>query len=438
MGRTLKDLLKLSTESQEGTFEEETTSVDVEEVMAQEEELEEFQAIASETEDTLETIEEAEALEEEVEAKIEEQEALLEKPEEVTETDAVVAQEALKYVTDRLGLAIPAAVSREAAAAAPVDALTVSNEGLKDIAKKIWESIKKAWQIVAANAAKLLDKLIVMIAGVSRNAAALEAKLKAAGDKPNVDTLDEKETAKVVKYLTPLYGMSTNTSFDKVVDDLAEVIEDAAKALKTIADASVKALDEVKEEVDEAKLTEKVAGAFKGLPGKVKELFKKSDKFVGVDAIPEGAEVTFLKADAEGAKALVFVDSAASIEEKVQVKFLKWENKKIEDLVGNKVPAKAELMKALASLVKQGKDVNKTHKDLSDIKKAGDEAIKAVEKLASKETSGKAVKGASKLLRTATSSAVFDLSMSNVMNLRGAVQAAGVYVSKYTKEAPKE
>ena len=185
----------------------EPSEIDVTEAIQAEEdalEVQETEAAIEEEQGEIEV--QSEVVEElqEQDAAIEEK---LETPAEVTPEDVAVAQEAFAFTLGRLAGNSEVyksyksmKVSYEDAKTDPVSALKLHQEGVKEMASKVWDSIKVMFQKVVAFFKKMWIKLPAMFTNYSKKAEALKGQVSALDD--NFDA-KEKAIEASKKYMKP-------------------------------------------------------------------------------------------------------------------------------------------------------------------------------------------------------------------------------------------
>jgi len=103
-------------------------------------------------------------------------------------------------------------VSNEAMEASPAQAMEVTNEGVKDVAKKIYAGIKMLFAKIALQIKKLVAKLVVALNGTGKKAEKLLAKFKEnKAAKPTKAKFEPEEAEKIIR---STMSVSASSEFD--------------------------------------------------------------------------------------------------------------------------------------------------------------------------------------------------------------------------------
>lgn len=187
---------RLSVEEQEEILGgEEESTVEIEDVISDEEEQEEFNSIVDETEDDVAAMEEAEEVVEDLEEQIAKEEELLETPEKVTAADALVSQESLRMAAKMLGAnpdeIFGQKVSTESAHESPVTALQLSTESAKEFVLKVIEQVKAIFKKIAISIKKMGVKVIALMTKAATAADKLDKSLNEKADKTESEVTED-------------------------------------------------------------------------------------------------------------------------------------------------------------------------------------------------------------------------------------------------------
>lgn len=99
---------------------------------------------------------------------------MLGKPESITSGTVMMARESMELALVALGGGVSDyQVSTESMESAPLQALEVTTEGIKDVSKKIYESIKMVFKKIALTMKKMAAKLVVAMDGTGKKAKAM-------------------------------------------------------------------------------------------------------------------------------------------------------------------------------------------------------------------------------------------------------------------------
>lgn len=162
-------------------------TLDVTDVIAAEEAEAEVAELNGAIEAENEVIEENQEVAEELEEVAEANETLInEAPEQVTPEQVVAAEQAFVHAIGRarlnrkemMEIRRSTAVSFESASASPLQALRVTQEGIKDFLRNLWDQIKTLIGKVVGAIQKLFQKVKAAFAGLEKKAAALKASVK--------------------------------------------------------------------------------------------------------------------------------------------------------------------------------------------------------------------------------------------------------------------
>lgn len=162
-------------------------TLDVTDVIAAEQAEAEVAELNDAIESENEVIEENQEVAEELEEVAEANETLInEAPEQVTPEQVVAAEQAFVHAIGRarlnrkemMEIRRTTAVSFESATASPLQALRVTQEGIKDFLRNLWDQIKTLIGKVIGAIQKLFQKVKVMFSGLEKKAAALKATTK--------------------------------------------------------------------------------------------------------------------------------------------------------------------------------------------------------------------------------------------------------------------
>ena len=195
--------LRLSFEDDELLMEEsaEPAEIDVTEVVQAEEDALEVQDIESNIEDEQTEIETQSEVVEELAEQDQAIEEKLETPAEVTPEDVAVAQEAFAFTLGRLANNSKVykdyrsmKVNHEDAKVDPISALKLHQEGVKEMASRVWESIKAMFARIGAWFKKMWAKLASMFGAYGKKAELLQNEVKALA--PDTKLKDTAEIAK--------------------------------------------------------------------------------------------------------------------------------------------------------------------------------------------------------------------------------------------------
>ena len=144
-------------------------------------------ANASQVETDIVTMEESEEVIEELQEQVVENEHMIENsPENITEEIVAVAQEKYFIAAARLGYPteelMKNRISLEAARVSPVQALTISTEGVKETLKKMLEAMKNMFSKIVESIKKLLARAAMFFGGVVSKAQELKKRLDKLGE----------------------------------------------------------------------------------------------------------------------------------------------------------------------------------------------------------------------------------------------------------------
>lgn len=228
----------------------EPVEIDVTEAIQAEEdalEVQETEAAIEEEQGEIEV--QSEVVEElqEQDAAIEEK---LETPAEVTPEDVAVAQEAFAFTLGRLAGNSEVyksyksmKVSYEDAKTDPVSALKLHQEGVKEMASKVWDSIKVMFQKVVAFFKKMWIKLPAMFTNYVKKAEALKGQVSALDD--NFDAKDKAIEASK-KYLKPfacVKGKSLAAMYASFSPLVIKLPSEAERFVKQVETNGIKAIE---------------------------------------------------------------------------------------------------------------------------------------------------------------------------------------------------
>ena len=199
--------------------------IEVTDVIAAEEAEAEVAEINNAIEAENEVIEENQEIAEELEEVAEANETLInEAPEQVTPEQVVAAEQAFVHALGRarlnrgemLKIRQYSKVSHESMVNSPLQSLRVTQEGIKDFLRNLWDQIKTLIGKVVGTIQKLFQKAKLLFVNLEKKAKALDAKAKYL--KGNV-TL-EPEEAEEVRLMAPFF-----TAFGKKADDCFEAMK---------------------------------------------------------------------------------------------------------------------------------------------------------------------------------------------------------------------
>jgi len=241
---------------------------------------------------------------------------MLGKPESITSGTVAMARESMELALVALGGGVSDyQVSTESMEAAPLQALEVTTEGIKDVAKKIYESIKMVFKKIALTMKKMTAKLVVAMDGTSNLAEKMLASFMKKGAKLTPQEFDEKTALSIVtrgsafeviadtvsdsKYA--IYRLTTNleavrdycdlrasdyTALVAAITKLTEDNADGDHVVTALKEGSFKSAQYVA--ASNAAKFGKAATAFKGLGSGLSELKLSADQLAEV-SLPEGA-----------------------------------------------------------------------------------------------------------------------------------------------------
>ena len=230
----------------------EPAEIDVTEAIQAEEdalEVQETEAAIEEEQGEIEV--QSEVVEElqEQDAAIEEK---LETPAEVTPEDVAVAQEAFAFTLGRLAGNSEVyksyksmKVSYEDAKTDPVSALKLHQEGVKEMAAKVWDSIKVMFQKIVAFFKKMWIKIPAMFTNYVKKAEALKGQVNALDASYSNKDGHLEASKKHLKPFAAVIGVSKLSNlFEEAITKTTKISEDFAKQIeKATEETSTKAVE---------------------------------------------------------------------------------------------------------------------------------------------------------------------------------------------------
>jgi len=125
---------------------------------------------------------------------------MLGKPESITSGAVMMARESMELALVALGGGVSDyQVSTESMETAPLQALEVTTEGIKDVSKKIYESIKMVFKKISLTMKKLAAKLVVAMDGTSKKAKAMSKAFAINNSGQIAGKFEEKTALQLVK-----------------------------------------------------------------------------------------------------------------------------------------------------------------------------------------------------------------------------------------------
>jgi len=214
-------------------------------------------------------------------------------PDQITSGVAAMTRESMALAMVALGsVSDEYTVSNESILDAPVQALEVTNEGLKDTAKKIYASIKMAFQKIANNIKKLAAKIVVVMDNTGKKAAKMLSDFQANKDAAATEELvNEEEALKMLKSTaasTAVKEAFGKKSTEEIINILSSNISAIAK-IEEAVNADRDALKKAAEEAEGANESEKILAALKA--GKFETL-----RYTTAKALAEGTASDGVKA----------------------------------------------------------------------------------------------------------------------------------------------
>lgn len=204
----------------------EPAEIDVTEAIQAEEDNLEVQETESAIEEEQEQIEvQSEVVEElqEQDAAVEEK---LESPAEVTPEDVAVAQEAFAFTLGRLAGNSSVykeykkiKVSYEDAKTDPVSALKLHREGIKDVMKSVWESLKTMFAKILSWCKKIYTKIVAIFTDFEKKAKALKEKVD------NTLTIEGSKAADLAKKHIPFAGVVGESKVGEIPAGVAALVK---------------------------------------------------------------------------------------------------------------------------------------------------------------------------------------------------------------------
>lgn len=204
----------------------EPAEIDVTEAIQAEEDNLEVQ----ETEVAIEEEQEQIEVQSEVVEELQEQDAAieekLESPAEVTPEDVAVAQEAFAFTLGRLAGNSSVykeykniKVSYEDAKTDPVSALKLHREGIKDVMKSVWESLKTMFAKILSWCKKIYTKIIAIFTDFEKKAKALKDKVD------NTLTIENSKASDLAKKHIPFAGVVGESKVGEVPAGVAAFVK---------------------------------------------------------------------------------------------------------------------------------------------------------------------------------------------------------------------
>ena len=361
--------------------------------------------------------------------------------EDITVADvAALAVESNKQMVEMFGGEMEAELSTEDVHASPAASLTMSNEGAKEFLEKVYKAAKLIVAKIVNKLKKLIVKVVVVMDGTNKKAAALLKTVKGSkAAKPSSKLFSESEAKTIIKrgyspfiIVRPTstelatgndiksYGKNVNTNLTKVLT----VVDKYREAFNTADDRAT--LNKFTTTVTELK-----EGAEKELGGYVAGL--EDDAFISLYSVGSTVRVaTFsLPNSDKDATDDEILDSIAKF--KIAGKTVKLDV--FDDIDADKlaVVSKADLESTLGDIVTSSKD----------IKKFSDARMKEIGKLEkemdqyAKDSSGSALKNkfagnAINISRTLVTSLYLDAILAYVSVNRNLLASAKLTASKYT------
>ena len=172
-------------------------------------------ASASQIETDIVTMEESDEVIEELQEQVNDNTQMIEEgPENITEEIVAVAQEKYFIAAARLGYPteelMKNRISLEAARVSPVQALTISTEGVKETIKRMIEAIKNMFSKIVESIKKLLAKAVMFFSGVTNKAKELKTRL----NKLPGDIKVEKTTQDDIFFKLPIFIAASGNKID--------------------------------------------------------------------------------------------------------------------------------------------------------------------------------------------------------------------------------
>lgn len=180
-------------------------------------------ASASQIETDIVTLEESEEVVAELEDQVVENEHMIENsPENITEEIVAVAQEKYFIAAARLGYPtqelMKNRISIESARVSPVQALTISTEGVKETLKRMLEAMKNMFSKIVESIKKLLAKAAMFFGGVVSKAEELKKRLNKLPGDIKVGKIAQDD----IFFKMPIFILSSNNSLN--VDHIMKFI----------------------------------------------------------------------------------------------------------------------------------------------------------------------------------------------------------------------
>jgi hypothetical protein len=196
-----KSIFSLAHEDDSELYGSSTGEITPEDMIENQSDHDEFNETAASAQTDIAAIEESDEIVEDASDVAEDIDDKLEEPEKVTGDDVMVAQESMRIICHRYGIAPEAVLGRrlshESASVNPIHSLKLAREESDSFIKRVIDGIRNIFKRLIVTIKKLYAKAVVLLSRTEKVANKLNEKLADYGEAPADAKFDDKEIAKI-------------------------------------------------------------------------------------------------------------------------------------------------------------------------------------------------------------------------------------------------